>query len=158
MTKTTTIYALPPEPDGPVWDRDGGRWDISPVHGMWCGPGGFRLAWIVLLRDLGPLTNTEPEPVWPTAPLVWHDGKVWVQAASETYFGDSNFWGKYHLKSETVAIRDKAHHFAREAVPITLVPTAEWEILRQCVEDEGAVWDAAEALVAATERLGQADE
>ena len=153
MTKTTTIYALPPEPDGPVWDRDGGRWDISPVHGMWCGPGGFRLAWIVLLRDLGPLTNTEPEPVWPTAPLVWHDGKVWVQAASETYFGDSNFWGKYHLNSETTAAREGARRFAREAIPVTIVPTGEWERLRDCVEDEGSIRGAAEALVDATEAL-----
>ena len=39
MTKTTTTYALPDEPEGPVWDRNGGRWDISPVHGLWCGPG-----------------------------------------------------------------------------------------------------------------------
>ena len=155
MTKTTTIYALPPEPDGPVWDRDGGRWDISPVHGMWCGPGGFRLAWIVLLRDLGPLTNTEPEPVWPTAPLVWHDGKVWVQAASETYFGDSNFWGKYHLNSETTAAREGARRFSREAIPVTIVPTGEWERLRDCVEDEEPAWDAAEALVDATDALAQ---
>ena len=119
MTKTTTTYALPPEPDGPVWDKGGGRWDISPVQGLWCGPGGLRRTWIDLLRDHGPLTNTEPEPVWPTAPLVWHDGKVWVQAASETYFGDSNFWGKYHLNSETTAAREGARRFSREAIPVT---------------------------------------
>ena len=68
-----------------------------------------------------------PEPVWPTAPLVWHDGKVWVQAAAETYFGDSSFWGKYHLNSETAAIREGARRFAREAIPVTPVPTEAWE-------------------------------
>ena len=27
MTKTTTTYALPAEPDGPVWDRNGDKWE-----------------------------------------------------------------------------------------------------------------------------------
>ena len=102
-----------------------------------------------------PDPEPEPEPVWPTAPLVWHDGKVWVQAASETYFGDSNFWGKYHLNSETTAAREGARRFSREAIPVTIVPTREWERLRDCEEPS---WLAAEALVDATERLGQADE
>ena len=78
--------------------------------------------------------NTEPEPVWPTAPLVWHDGKVWVQAALE-YFGDSNFWGKYHLNSETTAAREGARRFSREAIPVTPVPSAEWEAWKSATRD-----------------------
>ena len=77
----------------------------------------------------------EPEPVWPTAPLVWHDGKVLVQAASETYFGYSNFWGKYHLNSETTAAREGARRFARESVPVTPVPSAEWEAWKSATRD-----------------------
>ena len=148
MTKTTTTYALPDEPEGPVWDRHGDKWEYK--RGFWEGPG--IASWTVLLRVHGPLTNTEPEPepVWPTAPLVWHDGKVWVQAASETYFGDSNFWGKYHLNSETTAAREGARRFSREAIPVTIVPTREWERLRDCEEP---AWLAAEALVDATEAL-----
>ena len=157
MTKTTTIYALPPEPDGPVWDRDGRRWTPTAFDGWWLRDvTGVQCTWARLLEGYGPLTNTEPEPVWPTAPLVWHDGKVWVQAASETYFGDSNFWGKYHLNSETTAAREGARRFSREAIPVTIVPTREWERLRDCEEP---AWLAAEALVDATEALnGETNE
>ena len=162
MTKTTTIYALPPEPEpgGPVWDSHGKRWTPTAFDGWWLRDvTGVQCTWARLLEGYGPLTNTEPEPVWPTAPLVWHDGKVWDQAASETYFGDSNFWGKYHLNSETTAAREGARRFAREAIPVTIVPTGEWERLRDCVEDEGSIRGAAEALVDATEALnGESNE
>ena len=30
MTKTTTTYALPDEPEGPVWDRHGDKWETGP--------------------------------------------------------------------------------------------------------------------------------
>ena len=161
MTKTTTTYALPDEPEGPVWDQHGDKWertgDVVYVHGReWAGwrhvASGNVGTWPSPLMR-GPVTNTEPVPMWPTAPLVWHDGKVWVQAASETYFGDSNFWGKYHLNSETTAAREGARRFSREAIPVTIVPTGEWERLRDCVEDEGSIRGAAEALVDATEAL-----
>ena len=59
MSEPTT-YALPDEPEGPVWDRNGGRWDISPVHEMWCGPDGLRLIWADVLRNHGPLTSAPP--------------------------------------------------------------------------------------------------
>ena len=158
MTKTTMTYVLPAEPEGPVWDSHGKRWTPTALDGWWLRDvTGVQCTWARLLEGYGPLTDA-PETAWPTAPYVWHDGKAWVQAATETYFGDGSFWGKYHLKSETVATLEAARRFAREAIPVTIVPAAEWEILRQCVEAEGAVWDAAEALVAATERLGQADE
>ena len=71
--------------------------------------------------------DPEPEPVWPTAPLVWWDGKVCVRDVSGTYFGDSNSWGKYLLDSEIAAARERARRFAREAVPVVAVPAAEWE-------------------------------
>ena len=80
-----------------------------------------------------PEPEPDPEPAWPTAPLVWWDGKAWVQAKLETYFGDSNFWGKYHLNSETTAAREGARRFAREAVPVTLVPTEAWETWLEAV-------------------------
>ena len=112
---------------------------------------------VTALRALSDDLNVpdpEPEPVWPTAPLVWHDGKVWVRAESKTYFGDSNFWGKYHMNSETAAAREAARRFAREAVPVTLVPTEAWEAWL-----EEPAWLAAEALVDATEALnGETNE
>ena len=145
MTKTTTTYALPDEPEGPVWDRHGEKWVRTGVmvyvHGReWAQwrhvASGSLGTWPAPLMR-GPVTNTEPEPepVWPTAPLVWHDGKVWVQAESETYFEDSNFWGKYHLNSETTAARDGARRFAREAISVTPVPTEAWETWKHATRD-----------------------
>ena len=85
---------------------------------------------VTALRALSDDLNVpdpEPEPVWPTAPYVWHDGKVWVRSATETYFGDSNFWAKSHLDITAQHVRDGARRFVREAVPVTLVPTEAWE-------------------------------
>ena len=99
-----------------------------------------------------PDPEPDPEPVWPTAPYVWHDGKVWAQAALETYFGDGNFWGRYHLNSEITAAREGARRFAREAVPVVAVPAAEWWAFRasatrrECHRTEAALIDATDAL------------
>ena len=87
------------------------------------------------LNEPDPDPEPGPTTAWPTAPLVWQDGKVWVQAASETYFGDGNFWGKYHLNSETTAAREGARRFAREAISVTPVPTAEWETWKRATRD-----------------------
>ena len=100
----------------------------------------------------------EPELVWPTAPYVWWDGKTWTLGDARVYKTPGDCWAKSHLDSLVQPVRDGARRFAREAVPVAIVPAAEWVILRRCVEYGGAVWDAAEALVDATERLGQADE
>ena len=91
---------------------------------------------VTALRALSDdLNEPDPEPVWPDVPLVWWDGKAWVQAASETYFGDSSFWGKRHLNSETASVREAARRFAREAVPVTLVPTEAWETWKRATSD-----------------------
>ena len=55
-----TIYALPAEPEGPVWDFYGERWDKSPAHGLWCGPDAKRCHWGDVLWFHGPLTSTPP--------------------------------------------------------------------------------------------------
>ena len=112
---------------------------------------------VTALRALSDDLN-ESDPAWPTAPLVWWDGKVWVSGDNGVYQTAGDYWAKSHLDSLVQPVRDGARRFAREAVPVAIVPAAEWVILRRCVEYGGAVWDAAEALVDATERLGQADE
>ena len=108
---------------------------------------------VTALRALSDdLNEPDPEPVWPTAPYVWHDGKVWAQDTPETYFGGSNFWGKYQLNRETTAAREGARRFAREAVPVTPVPTAEWEALRKAAGRRE--WNRTEAeLIHATDAL-----
>ena len=102
-----------------------------------------------------PDPEPEPAPAWPSAPYVWWDGYLWEPPGDGRYVsvvGDLHSTDLANLDPE---IRDEAIRFAREAVPVAIVPAADWAILRRCVEDEGAVWDAAEALVAATDALAQ---
>ena len=55
-------YKLPAEPDGPVWDTDGDKWE-KIEKGKW-GLVSFCIdrSWERLLLDLGPLTDTPPLP------------------------------------------------------------------------------------------------
>ena len=91
---------------------------------------------VTALRALSDDLNVpEPEPVWPTAPLVWHDGKVWERDEAGDYDSVNDLWGKRHMNSETADIRAGAHRFAREAVPVTPVPSAEWEAWKSATRD-----------------------
>ena len=100
--------------------------------------------------------DTEPEPVWQTAPYVWHDGMVWVRAATGTYFGGISFWDKHHLNSELATVHEEAHRFAREAVPVTLVPTEAWEKWKSWVPSEaGGACAGDRELINAVDSLAQ---
>ena len=58
MSEPTT-YALPAEPEGPVWDKDGRRWTPTDVTGWWlCDVTGVQCTWARLLKGYGPLTTT----------------------------------------------------------------------------------------------------
>ena len=153
MTKTTTTYALPPEPDGPVWDEDGNKWERDGDYWKSGAVRGLARGWYDLLYIRGTLTNTEPEPVWPTAPYVWHDGMVWVRAATGTYFGGISFWDKHHLNSELATVHEEAHRFARKAAPVTPVPTEAWETWKRATRDLDYVPDS--ELIDAVDSLAQ---
>ena len=81
-------------------------------------------------------SEPEPEPSWPTAPHVWWDGGVWALYDDGEYriFGD--YWHESHLDNPIWFIRDEARRFAREAVPVTLVPTEAWEAWKSWVPSE----------------------
>ena len=56
-----TIYALPDEPEGPVWDSHGKRWTPTDVDGWWIRDvTGTQCSWARLLEGCGPLTSTPP--------------------------------------------------------------------------------------------------
>ena len=59
---------LPPEPDGPVWDRFGNRWDRGAIdlwdqEGSVSGDDTFEWEWWELFSR-APLFTTKPEPPW----------------------------------------------------------------------------------------------
>ena len=56
-----TTYALPDEPNGPVWDKFGKRWTPADVDGWWISDAtGGRCTWARVLQGYGPLTSTPP--------------------------------------------------------------------------------------------------
>ena len=56
-----TIYALPDEPEGPVWDSHGKRWTPTDVDGWWIRDvTGVQCTWARVLEGYGPLTSTPP--------------------------------------------------------------------------------------------------
>ena len=86
-------------------------------------------------NEPGPEPEPEPEPVWPTAPLVWHDGEVWVRGDDGEYQTAGDYWAKSHLDSTVQPVRDGARRFVREAIPVTLVPTEAWETWKRATRD-----------------------
>ena len=83
------------------------------------------------LRTLSTEIDTPADPVLPTAPYVWHDGEIWTRDEDGDYISATDRWADRHLQSSVPHLREAAHTFAREAVPVTLVPTREWEEWRR---------------------------
>ena len=94
---------------------------------------------VTALRALSDDLNVpDPEPaapVWPTAPLVRHGGEVWVRGDDGEYQTAGDYWAKSHLDSTVQPVRAGARRFAREAVPVTLVPTEAWETWKRATRD-----------------------
>ena len=56
-----TTYALPDEPEGPVWDRLGKRWTPTDLDGWWLRDvTGAQCTWARVLEGYGPLTSVPP--------------------------------------------------------------------------------------------------
>lgn len=63
-----TMYKLPEEPAGPVWDKDGTKWfRMDSGEGWTMGP--FEYQWYELLDECGPLTDVPPVKVGDTITL-----------------------------------------------------------------------------------------
>lgn len=57
-----SLYELPPEPLGPVWDKDGRKWWINESFRNWTDDGMSYRPWSELLWVFGPLTDAPPAP------------------------------------------------------------------------------------------------
>ena len=100
--------------------------------------------------------DPEPEPAWPTAPHVWWEGEVWVRGDDGEYQTAGDYWAKSHLDSTVQPVRAGARTFAREAVPVTLVPTEAWEKWKSWVPSEaGGACAGDRELVNAVDSLAQ---
>ena len=95
-----------------------------------------------------------PEPVWPTAPYVWHDGKVWQLDSAGRYNGPHDTLHEGHLDFSADVIRNDASRFAREAEPVRLITEKAWETWRRsCDPLDMAQED--RALIEAVDSLAQ---
>ena len=157
-----TTYELPPEPPigesvqdalGRTWKHEGvNRWKLKSA-GYADDP--ETRSWHRVLLS-APLTLIEPDP-WPTEPLIAAEGRLWFRQED----------GDYLDKDGTVRGEGR-HTFAGPVVPVTVVPTAEWEVLVEKVRSFDAArtdnqWRvvtarAAELLVAATDALGVSND
>ena len=59
-----TTYELPPEPQGPVWDKEGNKWERVNEH-YWETDAAAH-TWTTLLRYYGPLSDVPPVKVGDT--------------------------------------------------------------------------------------------
>ena len=99
MSEPTT-YALPAEPEGPVWDKDGRRWTPTDVTGWWLSDvTGVQCTWARLLEGYGPLTTTPPwKPevggVCETAEQyeAMPDGSIVSSSYTDPYRSDGDYW------------------------------------------------------------------
>ena len=110
---------------------------------------------VTALRALSDDLN-EPDPAWPTAPLVWWGGKVWVSGVNGVYQTAGDYWAKGHLDGVSASFREASRRFAREAVPVTPVPTEAWEKWESWVPSEaGGTFVHDRALIEAVDSLAQ---
>ena len=132
-----TTYELPPEPPigSRVKDAKGDTWTRSESTTFPWQSAGRRWTWQDLLMDYGPLTLIEPDP-WPTAPLsvATREGAHLTPA--------HRVWARSdEVRSIYTSITDshEAHpgDTLTNVVPVTVVPTAEWEALRASIKALG---------------------
>ena len=103
-----TTYQLPPEPDGPLWDKDDSKWMRSKENMWYGGNQDMYLSWDDVVHYYGPLTTTPPTPpikegdTGLTAEQVWGLPKgsvIWPERAEEP-----EPWMRYEDYWESVSI------------------------------------------------------
>lgn len=65
-----TVYQLPEEPEGPLWEPDGHKW-VRGGGGYWEDSDGLHLSWYGLMSSRVQLTDEPPEP--PLGEVRWHN-------------------------------------------------------------------------------------
>lgn len=70
--------------------------------------------------------DPEPTPAWPTAKHVWWEDEMWTRDEAGDYSSVPDTGGKYLIRCRVTNLHPSAHTFARGAVPVVIVPEAEW--------------------------------
>ena len=159
-----TTYELPPEPPvgSRVRDARGFEWERhSDERKNWLpvgASGSSGYAWRVILGH-GPLTLIEPDP-WPTADLIV------ATREGEHLTAAHRIWGRIddvRRLYRSTADNHEAHpgDTLTNVVPVTVVPTAEWEslVLGRGHHKAGSVRDdyllrRVDRIITATDALG----
>ena len=160
MTKTTTTYALPDDARAEMRRVLENEFRSFLAHDPHDPDRFWGLAVDAVMRAAARAETTtapEPAPVWPTAALVWWDGKAWVRDDDGEYQGAGDYWAKGHLDSTAQPVRDEARRFAREAEPVTLVPTDAWETWKRATRDLDYMpdWELVDAVGSLAQERGE---
>ena len=171
-TITITDLADVREGDTVTVEFDGGTF-IGPVRTGSLGDlvaGGWRFRKGDGMPVVGTrfISATREAPAWPTAPLVWWDGHLWIKNGEYgVYRRDDreDVWNPDHrTDGYSRGTNGGAERFAAEAVPVTVVPTAALDELRTRVqidtekvryaERHELLWQAAHVLIDAMHEEG----
>ena len=153
-----TTYELPPEPPNGsrVKDREGAVWQAHNHEWHRDGSSVWRV-WPSLLMDHGPLTLIEPDP-WPTAPLIvadWTSGGQ--QGGRGLLYRETDADQYWTIRENESVYPEHTGDALTNVVPVTVVPTAEWEALVDAWRGgmrQNILADHVGDLIAATDALG----
>ena len=134
MTKTTTTYALPDDARAEMRRVLENEFRSFLAHDPHDPDRFWGLAVDAVMRAAA-RAETTAAPAWPTAPLVWWEGEVWVRGDDGEYQTAGDYWAKSHLDSTVQPVRAGARRFVREAIPVTIVPTEAWETWKHATRD-----------------------
>lgn len=163
-----TTYELPPEPPvgsrvkdahGTTWTRTNDGWSHPDLTSS-----GVTWGWGAVLNYAGPVTLIEPDP-WPTAPLIvadWTSGGQ--QGGRGLLYRETDTDQYWTIRENESVYPEHPGDTLSNVVPVTVVPTAEWQALGEKVrgfdtartekQRRVVVTRAAELLIEATNALG----
>ena len=157
-----TTYELPPEPPvgsrvrdhhGHVWTHTNDGWSHPDLRSS-------GLSWGAVMAYASPAELIEPDP-WPTAPLIvadWTSGGQ--QGGRGLLYRETDADQYWTIRENESVYPEHTGDALTNVVPVTVVPTAEWEALategrrRDPWPSRMTLADLAAELVIATDALG----
>ena len=154
-----TTYELPPEPPvgsrvrdhhGHVWTHTNDGWSHPDLRSS-------GLSWGAVMAYASPAELIEPDP-WPTAPLIVADWtSCGVEGGRGLLYRETDADQYWTIRENESVYPEHTGDTLTNVVPVTVVPTAEWEALVDAWRGgmrQNILADHVGDLIAATDALG----